>query len=218
MKKGVKGYFLTGLLIVVPLYITFYVLRLIVGSMDKVLLYLPEHLRPEAYLPFHVPGIGLLLTIIIIFIIGLLAQNFFGRKLVSIGEYFMSKIPVLRAVYKGSKQFVDTFFVQDSDEGFNTVVMLEYPRKGIYGLGFVTGRAKGELQARTGETTMNVFIPTTPNPTSGFYLIVPESDLTVLDMTVEDAFKVIMTGGMVVPEMKKAMGEKKLENNNTEKE
>lgn len=218
MKKGMKGYFLTGLLIVVPLYITFYVLRLIVGSMDKVLLYLPEHIRPEAYLPFHVPGIGLLLTVIIIFIIGLLAQNFFGRKLVSIGEYFMSKIPVLRAVYKGSKQFIDTFFVQDSDEGFNTVVMLEYPRKGIYGLGFVTGKAKGELQARTDDTTVNVFIPTTPNPTSGFYLIVPEGDLTPLDMTVEDAFKVIMTGGMVVPEIKKTLVKNKLENKNTEKE
>lgn len=203
MKKGLKGYFLTGLLIVVPLYITFYVLRLIVGSMDKVLLYLPEHLRPATYLPYDIPGIGVLLTIIVVFIIGLLAQNFFGRKLISIGEFFMAKIPVLRAVYKGSKQFVDTFFVQDSEEGFNTVVMLEYPRKGIFGIGFVTGKAKGELQARTSDTTVNVFIPTTPNPTSGFYLIVPEEDLTPLDMTVEDAFKVIMTGGMVVPEIKK---------------
>jgi len=200
MKKGLKGYFLTGLLIVVPLYITFYVLRLIVNAMDKVLLYLPEQYRPDAFLPFHIPGIGLAITIVVIFIIGLLAQNFFGRKLVAIGEYFMAKIPVLRAVYKGSKQFVDTFFVQDSDEGFSTVIMLEYPRKGIYGLGFVTGKAKGELQSRTGVTTINVFIPTTPNPTSGFYLIVPEQDVIVLDMTVEDAFKVIMTGGMVVPD------------------
>lgn len=211
MKKGLKGYFLTGLLIVVPLYITVYVLNLLVGSMDKILLYLPEHLRPETYLPFHVPGLGLLLTVIAIFIIGLLTQNFFGRKLVKFGEFFLAKIPVLRSVYKGSKQFIDTFFIKDSDEGFRTVVMLEYPRKGIYGLGFVTGKAKGELQARTEKTCVNVFIPTTPNPTSGFYLVVPEDDITILDMTVEDAFKVIMTGGMVVPELKDTLGKNKLE-------
>lgn len=213
MKKGLKGYFLTGLLIVVPLYITVYVLNLLVGSMDKILLYLPVHLRPETYLPFHVPGLGLLLTVIAIFIIGLLTQNFFGRKLIKFGEFFLAKIPVLRSVYKGSKQFIDTFFIKDSDEGFRTVVMLEYPRKGIYGLGFVTGKAKGELQARTEKTCVNVFIPTTPNPTSGFYLVVPEDDITILDMTVEDAFKVIMTGGMVVPELKDTLGTNKLEEN-----
>lgn len=199
MRKQIKRYFITGLLIVVPLYITGYVLFLIVRYMDALLNFLPEVIRPSTYLPFHVPGLGIIVTIIGVFLVGILATNFFGRNLVHMGEWFVGKIPLIRSVYKASKQFLETFFMQDED-GFRKVVLLEYPRKGLYGIGFVTGRTKGEVQAVTGEETINVFVPTTPNPTSGFYFAVPEKDVIPLSLTVEEAFKMIMSGGMIVPE------------------
>lgn len=200
MRKNIKRYFMTGLVIVVPMSLTIYVFTLVVRLMDSFLLLLPERLRPEAYLPFTVPGIGLLLTVITIFLIGVVGANFFGRKLLRIGESVLDRIPVLRAIYKASKQFLETFFAKDGD-GFRRVVMLEYPRKGLYSLAFVTGKTRGELGLKVLEDTLNIFIPTTPNPTSGFYILVPEKDVIPLKMGVEDAFKVIMTGGMVVPEM-----------------
>ncbi|MCK5237497.1 MAG: DUF502 domain-containing protein [Deltaproteobacteria bacterium] len=200
MKKLIKRYFITGLLILVPLYITGYVLLLIVGFMDSLLKFLPEVIRPETYLPFHVPGLGIIVTIVVVFLVGVLGANFFGKRLIRIGEWFLSKIPLIRSVYKASKQFLETFFLKDQEDGFRKVVLLEYPRRGMYGFGFVTGKTRGEVQRLTGENTINVFIPTTPNPTSGFYFAVPEKELTPLNMTVEEAFKMIMSGGMVMPE------------------
>jgi uncharacterized membrane protein len=199
MKKFFRRYFITGLLIVVPLYVAGYVLVLIVTSMDELLTLLPEVARPSTYLPFHIPGLGLLITIVLIFIIGVLARNFFGRALVRFGESLLERIPIVRTIYKASKQFLETFFTSDR-ESFNRVVMLQFPRKGLYAIGFVTCVTRGEIQLRTGEQTVNVFIPTTPNPTSGFYFAVPEEDIIPLEMTVEEAFKVIMSGGLVVPE------------------
>ncbi len=198
MKARIKRYFITGLLVLVPLYITAYVLTIIVGFMDSLVEYLPGPLRPSTYLPFHIPGIGILITFVGIMIVGFLATNLLGRKLVSLGESIMDRIPVLRGVYKATKQFLETFFAQDH-EGFRKVVLIQYPRKGLYAIGFVTGKTRGEVQQRTGEGTINIFLPTTPNPTSGFYIVVPEKDIIPLEMGVEDAFKLIMTGGMVVP-------------------
>jgi uncharacterized membrane protein len=198
MRKSIKRYFITGLLIVVPLYISVYVFILIVSFMDSLFDFLPAPLRPETYLPFHIPGTGLLITLVGIFVVGVLAANLLGRKLVAIGERILARIPFLSAVYKATKQFMETFFAKER-EGFRRVVLLEYPRKGLYSIGFVTGRTKGEIQTRTSEDTINLFIPTTPNPTSGYYIAIPEKDIIPLTMTVEDAFKVVMTGGMVVP-------------------
>lgn len=198
MRKSIKRYFITGLLVVVPLYISVYVFILIVGFMDSLLDFLPPSFRPETYLPFHVPGMGIVVTLVGIFVVGLLAANLLGRKLVDIGEKILAKIPFLWTVYKGTKQFLETFFARQR-EGFRRVVLIEYPRRGLYSIGFVTGKTMGEIQTRTEDKMLNLFIPTTPNPTSGYYIAIPEKDIIPLTMTVEDAFKVIMTAGMVVP-------------------
>jgi len=197
--KGLKKYFITGLLVVVPLYLTFYVLLIIIRAMDNALNFLPEILRPQSYMPFHIPGIGIVFTVTGILLVGLLTQNFLGRKLVAFGEMILAKIPFLRIVYHASKQFLETFFTRDH-EGFSQVVIFEYPRKGIYTMGFVTGKTRGELKRKTGEKTTSIFLPTTPNPTSGFFIMVPDTDVIPMDMSVEDAFKVIMTGGIIEPE------------------
>jgi len=206
--KVLKKYFFTGLLVVVPLYITAYIFTVIVRAMDNVLNFLPWFLNPRYFMPFHIPGVGVFFTIAGILIVGLITQNFFGKKLVEFGEGILSKIPFLRIVYNASKQFLETFLSWHQDE-YSNVVIVQYPRKGVYTLGFVTGSTRGELGEKISAPAKSVFIPTTPNPTSGFYLMVPEADLIPLDMTVEDAFKVIMTGGIVMPDVRKNTEETK---------
>lgn len=208
-KRSIRGYFITGLLIVVPTYITVYILRIIVGFLSSFTRVFPEWLRPETYLPYSFPGLEIAITIVGIFLLGVVATNFFGHMLIKFSERLIDKIPFLRTVYRGSKQFMETFF-SGQREGFSSVVMLEYPRKGIYCLAFVTSKTKGEVQSMTKEPAVNLFLPTTPNPTSGFYLVVPEADTTALNMSVEDAFKVIMTGGMVVPSENGTISEEEL--------
>lgn len=198
MNKGFKRYFIAGLLVVVPLYISIYVLSLIVGFMDSILLILPRPLQPDNYLPFHIPGLGILVTVAVVFLVGLIATNFFGKRLLGMTEKVLSKVPVVRIVYNASKQFMETFF-SGSNQGFRKVVLVQFPRQGQYSVGFLTGKLNGELKHKSHENGVTVFVPTTPNPTTGFLIIVKESEIVPLDMKVEDAFKVIMTGGMVVP-------------------
>ena len=209
-KRTIRGYFFAGLLIVVPAYITIYILRLIVGFLGSFTQSFPQWLRPENYFSFSFPGLEIAITIVGIFLLGVIATNFFGRSLVKFSEKMIDKVPFMRTVYRGSKQFMETFFSGQRD-GFSSVVMVEYPRKGIYCIAFVTSKTKGEIQAITEEKTINLFLPTTPNPTSGFYLVVPEKETTPLKMSVEDAFKVIMTGGMVVPSEDGAVTEEQIE-------
>jgi uncharacterized membrane protein len=197
-KRTIRGYFMTGLLIVVPTYVTFYILRLIVGFLGSFTEAFPQWLRPETYFSVSFPGLEIAITIVGIFLLGVVATNVLGHTLIRFTERMVDKIPFLRTVYRGSKQFMETFFSGERD-GFSSVVMVEYPRKGIYCIAFVTSKTKGEIQSLTEGKTINLFLPTTPNPTSGFYLVVPEVDTIPLKMNVEDAFKVIMTGGMVVP-------------------
>lgn len=203
LKAGFKRYFITGLLVVVPLYLTVNIFGLIVGYMDTLLKYLPEPLQPDTYLPFHIPGLGVLFTIGVIFLMGLLATNLLGKKLVEIGDGILARIPLFKGIYKPIKQLLETFLATGYSD-FRRVVLIEFPSKGIYSVGFLTGVAAGEVQAKTAEKVVNVFLPTTPNPTTGFYLLIPEKDIIPLDMSVEDAFKLIITGGMVSPEKAKA--------------
>ncbi len=196
MKKGLKAYFITGLLVVVPLYISIYILSLIVGFMDNVFTIMPESLQPDVYLPFHIPGLGILVTIVGVFIVGVLATNFFGKRLLHMGEKVLSKVPVLRIVYNSTKQFMETFF--SDNQSFRKVVLIEFPRAGLYSIGFLTGKPAGELKNKTYDDSVSVFIPTTP-PTTGFFVMAREKDVILLEMKVEDAFKVLMTGGVVVP-------------------
>ncbi|CAG1065943.1 hypothetical protein BAC1_01538 [uncultured bacterium] len=199
MTKMFRGYFMTGLLVVVPLYLSYYVLSIIVNSMDSMLTLLPVSLRPDTYLPFHVPGLGIIFTVFGIFMIGLLTTNYLGKTLLSLTEKGMARLPVVRMVYNATKQFMETFFSQEN-QGFRKVVLIEFPRKGLYSMGFMTSRVNGEIKHKTtSEPSVCVFVPTTPNPTSGYFAVLPEKDVIYLDMKVEDAFKVIMTGGMVIP-------------------
>ena len=202
--KRLKGYFITGLLVLVPLYITLYVFSLIVGFMEGIFDILPTALRPGTYLPVYVPGMGVAFTVALVLFVGLVTQNFLGKRLLSLSERLLARIPVLRIVYNGTKQFMETFFSKDS-KGFRKVVLVEFPRKGVYSIGFVTGASGGGLKDKTEAGAVSVFLPTAPNPTSGFFIVAPEEEVMYLDMKVEDAFKVIMTGGIVVPDGGKFM-------------
>jgi uncharacterized membrane protein len=197
-KDRIKAYFLTGLLVVVPIALTIYILIIIVSYMDRFIEFLPPEYSPDAYLPFHIPGLGLLATFLMILLAGLLTRNIAGRKLIALGERIVKKIPLVRNIYLPIKQMFEAIFIEKSDS-FKRVVLLEYPRKGTYTIGLVTGVTQGEIQGKNEKKLINVFVPTTPNPTSGFYIVVPEDDLFELKMSVQEAFKLIVSGGVIVP-------------------
>lgn len=208
IKHHFRTYFFTGLLIVVPVGISLWFLHTIIGWTDEKLLLLPPALHPNTYLPYPVPGLGLIITMVSIFLAGLITTNFVGRKVIQVGESIVNKIPLVRSIYLLVKQVMETIFSKDQ-ESFKKVVLIEYPRKGLYSMAFVTGVAGGEIQEKTSKKVINVFVPTTPNPTSGFLIMVPEEDTTPLKMDVETAFKIIISGGVVNSEKK--------ESNNAEK-
>lgn len=195
----IKRNFLAGLLVLLPISLTIYVIVFLFKLVDRFLDYLPTKYNPQTYLPFHIPGLGFILLVFIIFFIGLLARNYIGHKLVDIWEQLVGRIPFIRSIYIATKQLAETIFLK-TDTNLKRVVLIEYPRKGLYVLGFTTGITKGEIQDKTHKKVINVFIPTTPNPTSGFYLLVPEEDLKYLEMAVEDAFKLLISGGIITPE------------------
>lgn len=198
IKTIIKNYFLTGLLVILPIFVTVYVIWFLIRVMDVVLKYIPPKYLPETYLPFQTPGLGLILVIILIFVVGLLTRNLAGRRVVHFWENMVDRIPLVRIIYSGVKQLLEAFFLQ-KDQAFKRVALLEYPRREAYVIGFITGESKGEVQSKTNKNMINVFVPTTPNPTSGFYILVPEDELIILDMTVEDAFKLIISGGIFSP-------------------
>lgn len=193
-----KRYLIAGLLVWVPLGVTVMVIKLLVGIMDNTLLWLPERYQPDTLLGFHVPGIGVVLSVVIVMVTGIVVANLFGRKLVKVWEQMLARIPLVRTIYAGVKQILETVF--SSGQAFRKVLLIEYPRKGLWTLAFQSGKTRGEAQAKTGVEVVNVFIPTTPNPTSGFFIMVPRSDVIELDMSVDDGLKMIISAGVVVPE------------------
>lgn len=199
IKHHLRTYFLTGILVVVPLAITLYILRIAIGWADNLLTLLPPKFHPHTYLPFPIPGLGLIITIIFVITTGVVTTNFVGRKLVHLGERIVDKIPLVRSVYVAVKQLLETIFSQEK-ESFKKVVMVEYPRKGLFSIGFVTGVARSEIQDSTNKRVVNVFIPTSPNPTSGYLIMVPEEEAIVLDIDVETAFKLVLSGGVLTSE------------------
>ena len=193
-----KRYLIAGLLVWVPLGVTVMVINFLVGLMDKTLLWLPEHYRPDNLLGFHVPGLGVVLSVIIVMTTGIVVANLFGRKLVNLWEQVLARIPLVRTIYASVKQILETVF--SSGQAFRKVLLIEYPRKGLWTLAFQSGKTRGEAQAKTGVEVINVFIPTTPNPTSGFFIMVPSSDVIELDMDVDEGLKMIISAGVMVPE------------------
>jgi uncharacterized membrane protein len=193
-----KKYFLTGLLVFIPISLSIYILKIVSTTADRLVGLLPLRYDPSTYLPFHIPGLGFIVTLIVIFLVGLVTANFVGRKLVDGIGLLFSRIPLVRTVYTGAKEIVQTFIL-DRPSQFRQVVLVEYPRKGIYCIAFVTGSPSGELASKVGADFVNVFVPTTPNPTSGFYILVSREETIPLNITIEDAFKLIMSAGMSVP-------------------
>ena len=196
--KLLRRYLVAGLLIWAPLAVTFLLLRFAVNVMDKTLAVIPLQYRPEELLGFHIPGLGVILTFIVLLITGMLAANFVGRYVVGGWESLLDRIPIVRTIYGGAKNFAEIVF-SDSNDSFKQVLLIEYPRKGLYSLAFQTSSELGEVQARTGEDVVCCFVPTTPNPTSGFVIMVPRGDIQVLDMEVDEALKMIISLGVVVP-------------------
>ena len=194
-----RNYFLAGLLIVAPVSITLWLTWEFVSFVDDTLAPLiPPAWRPRTYLPFDVPGIGLLIAGVGLVLIGFSATGLIGRLLMREGERLVDRVPIVRSVYGALKQIFETVLAQRSN-AFRQVVLVEFPSRGTWALGFITGTTKGEVQTVTDETVVNVFVPATPNPSTGFLLFVPKSDVRLLDMTVEESAKLLISGGIITP-------------------
>jgi uncharacterized membrane protein len=193
-----RRYFVAGLLVWIPLGITLWVLDLIVGVMDQSLLLLPESLRSEALFGFHVPGLGIILTAAILLVTGALAANLFGRRLLAFGDRLLSHIPIVRSIYGGVKQISDTLFSPEG-KAFRRAVLVRYPHGGAWTVALVTGNPENEVADLLGPDQVSVFVPTTPNITAGFFLIVPRAETRPLEMSVDDALKYIISMGVAEP-------------------
>lgn len=193
-----RRYLVAGLLVWLPVGATFFVIRLLVTWMDGSLLLLPEAYRPDNLLGFHIPGLGVVLSLVILLLTGLVAANLFGRKLVGQWERMLSRIPLVRSVYSAVKQLVETMF-SGNNNAFRKVVLVEFPRPGLWTLGFLTGEAQGPVHHATGREVVSVYVPTTPNPTGGYFVLVPREDLRELDISVDDGLKMLLSMGAVNP-------------------
>jgi uncharacterized membrane protein len=191
--------FLAGLLAVLPLVITIWIIGWLIELLESGVQLLPRAMRPENLLPFYVPGLGALVTLAIIVALGFAVTTLVSQRLTRWVNGILLRIPVFRGIYGSVKRLVEAIMLPQH-QNFRRVVLIEYPRKGIYAVGLVTGITEGEVQERTAARVVNVFVPTTPNPTSGYYVLVPEGDIIPLEMTVEEAFKLVMSGGIVTPE------------------
>ncbi len=198
-----RGYLLTGIVVTAPISITIYLTYQFLSFMDKnVGKLFPDDWQYQYFDGFYhgtaIPGLGLLVAVTFFIFVGWFATNFLGRLIIKFYEYILDRMPVIRTVYGATKQIFETIMASQS-QAFREAVMLEYPRKGVWSIGFVTGVTEGEVQRITAEETVNVFVPTTPNPTSGYLLFVPKKELTYLDMTVEEAVKLVVSAGIITP-------------------
>ena len=198
-----KKYLITGLLIWVPLVITVWVLSFLVGTLDQTLLLLPDGWQPRAWLGFNIPGLGVLLTLAVVLLTGMLGANIIGQRLVKIWEALLSRIPVVKSLYSSVKQVSDTLF-SSSGLAFRKALLVQYPRQGSWTIAFLTGQPGGDVANYLTGDYVSVYIPTTPNPTSGFFLMMPKADVIELDMNVDAALKYIISMGVVPPENRSA--------------
>lgn len=203
----VRNYFLTGIIVTAPIAITFAVAMWVINWIDsKVVPLIPIPYNPQVllqnYTGLHIPGIGLVVVLIGLTIIGFLAAGLLGRFIVRVGENLLNRMPIIRSIYGALKQIFETV-LRSSSRSFREVALIEYPRRGIWAIGFITTKTTGEVRSEIKEDVVNVFLPTTPNPTSGFLLFVPRKDLIVLDMGVEEAIKMIVSAGIVTPPSRK---------------
>ena len=202
LNRRIRNVFITGLLITLPIALTYFILQFLFKNLDalspvftKVLIDLGAPI-PEGY---RIPALGLVITLLIVLAVGWCTTNFFGKRLIQLGEKIVGKIPFVRRIYKGSKQVVQSIAHADT-RAFRKVVLIEFPRRGMLAIGFVTGEARGEVQKNTCDDVLNVFVPTMPNPTSGFLVFAPPEELTEIDMSIEDGVKYVVSGGIVTTE------------------
>lgn len=196
-----KKYFITGLLVLVPLLTTAWVISSIIGAMDQSLLLLPASWRPKAQWGLDIPGVGALLTLIMIFVTGVVATNFFGQQIVLLWEALVARVPVVKSIYASVKQVSDTLF-SESGNAFRQAVLVQFPRKNVWTIAFVTGTPGGDVANHLIGDYVSVYVPTTPNPTGGYFLMMKREDLMPLDMSVDAALKYIISMGVVSPPSK----------------
>lgn len=197
-KSPIRRYFITGLLIWVPVVITVWVLNLLVGTMDQTLLLLPDSFQTEHWLGIHVPGVGALLTLLIIFLTGLLGANILGQRLVRIWERALTRIPVVNSIYVGVKQVSDTLLAPGG-QAFRKALLVQWPSEGMWTIAFLTGQPGGDVANHLTGDYVSVYVPTTPNPTGGYFVMMPRSATIELDMSVDEALKYIISMGVVAP-------------------
>lgn len=195
---SLRRYLLAGLVVWVPVLVTIAVLRFIVDLLDQTIALIPHAYQPEQLIGFNLPGLGVLLSLVLLLITGIVATNLIGQRLVSWSEAVLDRIPLVRSIYSASKQMIQALFVTNS-HAFRKVVLIEYPRQGSWTLGFQTGSNSPEISQHTGKEMISVFIPTTPNPTSGFLVMVPREDAVELSMSTENALKFIISLGVMSP-------------------
>ena len=196
--RSIRNYLIGGLLVWIPIMVTVWVVRFLARILDQSLLLLPPPWRPEALFGTYVPGLGVILSLLLLLLTGVVVKNLFGGRMVRGLESLVRRVPVIGPVYSGAKTFSETVLT-DKGSSFKQVVMVEFPRKGAFSIGFITSEDLEEVQARTAQDVTCVFVPTTPNPTTGFIILVPRDEVVRLDMTVDDAFKMLLTLGVVVP-------------------
>lgn len=196
--SALRKWFVAGLLVIVPVAITVAVLQWIIGTLDQTLLILPESWRPDRLIGVHIPGFGVLLTLAILLIVGAVVSNFLGKKLVTWGDNMVSRIPVVRSIYSSVKQVSDTLF-SPSGNAFRTAVLVQWPRPDVWTIGFVTGTPGGDVTNYLVGEYVSVYVPTTPNPTGGYFVMLRKSDCVELKMSVDEALKYVISMGVVVP-------------------
>jgi uncharacterized membrane protein len=211
MMKSIRKWLLAGLLVIVPIIVTWWVLEWIVSSLDKTLQILPGNWHPDKLIGFHIPGFGLLLALTILLVVGAAASNFLGKKLMSWWDALLNRIPVVRSIYSSVKQVSDTLFA-DGGNAFRTAVLVQWPRENVWTIAFITGTPAGDvakhLQNGGGDEFVSVYVPTTPNPTGGYFVLLKKSDCIELKMSVDEALKYIVSMGVVVPGGPNAMPNK----------
>ncbi len=197
--KKLRTIIVAGLLVWIPLGLTIFVIKLLIDLLGQTYLLIPPALRPENLIGFEIPGIGVVVAIIVVLVTGLITANYFGKRIVESWDSFLDRIPLVRSIYSPLKKFSE-LVLSDQTQSFSKVLLIEYPRKGIYSLCFQTSKELGEVQNQSGEEMVCVYIPTTPNPTSGYIVLVPQNEVQELKMSVEDALKMIISLGVVVPD------------------
>lgn len=194
--KSLRSYLFAGLVVWLPILVTFVVLRFIVDILDNTIALLPKSYQPEQLIGMPIHGLGVIISLLLLIATGILATNFFGQRLMAWGEALLAKIPLVRSIYNAAKQVIQAIFATNS-QAFRKVLLIEYPRKGLWSLAFLTGSPTPEVDKHTGEEMLSLFVPTTPNPTSGFLIMIPKRDAIELSMTIDEALKLIISLGVM---------------------